>query len=165
VTLWKLVGLGVICALGPAHAQQQGAFQDRLDALRSGPTPDYQVADPAYQQDINNDLARIGAVFFPLFGADRPFVGPSDGGQHETAAITLFTGPDCTACADALQELDTLATRLGLRANVIDTGTAENAALMDQLGLDLLPSYVMPDRMIRGDIPVFVLDRYLTAAP
>ena len=34
-------------------------------------------------------------------------------------------------------------------------------AAFDRLGIDLLPSYVMPDRMIRGSMPAFILRRYL----
>ena len=52
--------------------------------------------------------------------------------------------------------------RLGKRAVVLDTERPEDAAIMARLGLDTLPSYVMPDRLIRGEMPVFVLERYLT---
>ena len=166
-----LAGLNAVLALGPVttRAQEQTSpFRDRIDALRSATdpveTPPYEVVDPAYQAEISQDLAQIGAAFFPLFGAERRFVGHSTGAKGETAAITLFIGPDCASCPRALQELEALSSELGLRANVIDIAIPEDAALMARLSLDIVPSYVMPDRMIRGDMPVFVLERYLTAA-
>ena len=37
----------------------------------------------------------------------------------------------------------------------------ENSALADALQLDIAPSYVFPDQMLRGHIPAIVLERYL----
>jgi hypothetical protein len=37
-----------------------------------------------------------------------------------------------------------------------------DAALVRDLGLDMAPSYVLRDRMLRGAMPAIVLDRYLS---
>jgi hypothetical protein len=33
---------------------------------------------------------------------------------------------------------------------------------MERMTFDALPSYVMRDKLIRGQMPIFVLERYLT---
>ena len=52
-----------------------------------------------------------------------------------------------------------LATRSGFRAALFDIG--KDAALARALGLDTAPSYVLPDKILRGAMPAIVLDRYL----
>jgi len=52
-----------------------------------------------------------------------------------------------------------LAARLGLRVTLFDM--AEDAALAAELGLDMAPSYVLPDMMLRGAMPAIVLEKYL----
>lgn len=141
------------------HAQETG-LQDRLRALSAlqeappGPAP-----VEAYADEIASDLARIKAETPALFHDPRDALGTGSG----AAAITLFIGPDCPDCARARAELATLAEAMDLRAHVIDVSkNAEDAALLARLTLDTLPSYVMPDKLIRGHMPAFVLERYLT---
>jgi hypothetical protein len=52
-----------------------------------------------------------------------------------------------------------LAARLGLRVSLFDMG--RDADLAARLGLDMAPSYVMRDRLLRGAMPAIVLERYL----
>ncbi|MBV2361011.1 hypothetical protein KUH32_14700 [Thalassococcus sp. CAU 1522] len=125
-------------------------MRDRLQALTAPAGPAPSVTD-AYAEEIAADLGRIGARYDALFGP-------------EDAAIALFIGPDCPTCETAADELDAVVQRLGLHATVIDAGTPDGAALLGDLTLDTVPSYVMPDRLIRGHMPDFVLERYLRAA-
>ena len=48
---------------------------------------------------------------------------------------------------------------MGFRATLFDMD--RDAALARDLGLDMAPSYVLPDRMLRGAMPSLVLERYL----
>lgn len=127
-------------------------FRARLKALE---TPAPVIVDP-YAEDIASDLARIAAED-SLFDPARAGIGPEG-----VPVIVILTGPDCAECVAALSALEALVTRLGVRAAILDTAHPEEAAIMARLGLDTLPSYVMPDRLIRGEMPVFVLERYLT---
>jgi glutaredoxin len=74
--------------------------------------------------------------------------------------VAFFTAEDCPDCSRARDELHALADRLGFRVAVFDIGP--DAALARRLGLDMAPSYVLPDMMLRGAMPAIVLDRYLT---
>ncbi|WP_116597159.1 hypothetical protein [Primorskyibacter marinus] len=49
-----------------------------------------------------------------------------------------------------------------LEMEVMPDGAEADAdlAMFDRMGLDKTPSYVLPDMMIRGQMPVFVLERY-----
>ena len=53
-----------------------------------------------------------------------------------------------------------LSDRLGLRINTFDM--ANDMALATELGLDMAPSYVLPDLLLRGAMPAIVLEKYLT---
>lgn len=142
----------------PVAAQDStAALRQRLLTLSK---PSQPPVPDAYADEIRADLARIGSHDTALFGPHRPFVGA----KTSSAAIALFIGPDCGPCPEAIASLDALATRLGLRANLIDIADPENATLLQDLTLDIVPSYVMPDRLIRGVFPDFVLDRYLRSA-
>ncbi|MHA6344053.1 glutaredoxin family protein [Roseivivax sp. CAU 1761] len=117
------------------------------------------IAQDLYADEIAADLGRIEAEAARLFAPDRPGPGP----EGALPAIALLVGPDCPDCAAAQAELDALARRLGLRAAVIDVAAdPADRAMMERLTLDMVPSYVMPDRMIRGHMPQVVLERYLT---
>ena len=72
----------------------------------------------------------------------------------------FFTAENCPDCTRAEDELRTLAQRLGFRVAVFDIGS--DAALARSLGLDMAPSYVLPEMMLRGAMPAIVLERYLT---
>jgi hypothetical protein len=115
------------------------------------------VASP-YRDAIARDLDTIGALSARLFSPDRPGFGP----RGARAVIALFTRADCARCARAEAELRALAEEIGVRATLFDIDA--DADLATRLELDVAPSYVMADRMLRGHMPTVVLDRYLRAA-
>src|SRR6056297_2433511 len=90
-----------------------------------------------------------------LFDPDRPGIGPADAPTR----IAFFTRAGCADCATARAELQALAERMGFRATEFDMG--RDAALARDLGLDMAPSYILPDKMLRGAMPAIVLERYL----
>ncbi|MBS0122730.1 hypothetical protein [Thetidibacter halocola] len=148
-----LLGLG---AALPLSAQDATPLRDRLRALAAPPAPTGLYADEAA-----SDLALIAANREALFGAHRPMLGTGDG----AAAIALFVGRDCAECDAARQDLEALVQKLDLRASLIDVDAdPADAGLMARMTLDILPAYVMPDRLIRGAFPAFVLEGYLTGA-
>ncbi len=108
-----------------------------------------------YADDIARDLDLLAREAPHLFAPGLPGFGPEDA----TRRLALFTAPDCPDCAQAEAELRALADRIGLRVNVFDLG--RDADLAARLGLDMAPSYVLPDRLLRGAMPAFVLERYL----
>lgn len=112
-------------------------------------------ADP-YAGAIASDLARIKAHADALFAPALPGFGPADAKR----TIALFTTPDCPDCTLAEADLRDLATRHDLRVTLLDM--KENSDLAKALDLDLAPSYVFPDKMLRGHMPAIVLDRYLS---
>ena len=128
-------------------------FLGRLRALRAPSAPIDMYAD-----EKAADLARIGGRA-ALFDPDLPGLGP-----EAAPVIVMFHGPGCPECAQALAELEQLTHALQIRAVVLDVSDQTNAADMAALGLDMLPSYVMRDRLIRGQMPRFVLERYLSEA-
>lgn len=103
----------------------------------SGPSP--------YAEAVDRDLGVIERH------ADTLFAGG--------AAIAIFVAKDCPDCARALDELRTLTDGKGLTFTVLDIH--ENADLAAALELDATPSYVLPDKMVRGHVPPVVLERYL----
>ncbi len=109
-----------------------------------------------YGEDIARDLDVLSHAAPHLFSADQPGFGP----RGTATRIALFTRADCPDCATAMQELQVLADRMGFRVALFDL--ARDAALARDLGLDMAPSYVMPDRMLRGLMPAIVLERYLS---
>ncbi|WP_306154965.1 glutaredoxin family protein [Roseovarius sp. MMSF_3281] len=110
--------------------------------------------DP-YADAIEDDLARIEAKAARLFAPGLPGFGPKDARQ----TIALMVRPDCPECARAKAELRKLAETHDLRVTLIDI--TENPDLAQALDLDLAPSYVLPDMMLRGHMPAIVLQRYL----
>lgn len=126
----------------PVLAQFAPTAEERLRAL-TGPRP-----TDLYGEEKSADLSRIAAESQALFAGD--------------AAIALFIGPDCGDCTAAQAELTAVANELGLTLNVFSLDAPEHAARYDRLGFDALPAYVMPDRLIRGHMPDFVLRDYLS---
>lgn len=114
------------------------------------------MPEPAqiYAEEIESDLARIAAHEAHLFSGEPGF-GPQ-GAAHRVA---LFTKAGCAECAAAEEDLRALARRHDLRVTLIDI--AAHPELAKALQLDMAPSYVFPDRMLRGHIPPVVLERYL----
>ncbi|MHA6324134.1 hypothetical protein [Roseivivax sp. CAU 1753] len=124
-----------------------------VDRALNPPAPS---AADLYLDARNADLALIAADTDLLFGA-----GPTLGPAGAPVALAFLTDPDCAACIAAQAELEALLTDRGARARIIDATTAPGRALMDRLTLDALPSYVLPEMMVRGAMPSFVLGRYL----
>ena len=135
---------GPALVAGPATAQEAASLRDRIEDLRA---PRMVIEEP-YADEIASDLALIAKERDMLFGG--------------TADIALFVASDCAECDVAHAELDALAARLGVTVAVHRTDAPEKAALLKRLTLDMVPSYVMRDRLIRGAMPAFVLERYLT---
>ena len=127
----------------PVHAQFAPTAEERLRNLTAPPAVDI------YGTEKNVDRARIEAEADALFGPDQ------------SAAIAIFIGPKCPDCAQAAAELRRVTDRLDLTLSVIELD-ASTRPMFERLNLDSLPSYVMPDRLIRGLMPDFVLEDYLT---
>jgi len=108
-----------------------------------------------YADEIARDLALLDRLAPRLFDPARPGLGP----DASPTRIAFFTRRDCPDCARAAAELRDLAHRLGVRAAVFDIEA--EAGLARALGLDMAPSYVLPDRLVRGAMPSPVLARYL----
>lgn len=123
-------------------------MRDRIQALRDPEFHDPQP-DSLYREQIAQDLVLIGREADLLFGEDR------------RVQIALFVSRDCNACAKARDELSQLTKRLDVSMKVLDADMPLIRAAQKRLTLDMLPAYVMTDRMIRGHIPAFVLERYL----
>ena len=146
-----MIRLAVTTALllsSPVLAGEDLSPTERLKALMQSAAP-MPRAEDAYADAIADDLALLDRHAEALFPQD--------------AHIALFTGPDCPECPGARAELMALANRMDLRVALHDTSDPTAAALMQAVTLDTVPSYVMPDRMIRGQMPIFILERYLTA--
>ncbi|WP_417209942.1 hypothetical protein [Antarctobacter sp.] len=141
---------------GPLPASDGGLKADFLGRIHALQTP----AAPLdlYSDEKQADLAGI-ARQDTLFDPASPGFGPAGG-----PVLALFIGPDCPDCDAALAELKQISQDLGIRVTLLETTDPENAATMAALGLDVLPSYVMRDRMIRGHMPAFVLERYIIEA-
>lgn len=137
--------------LGEAIRAALIASPDLLSGLTSTPRPPLDL----YGDEIDRDLAMLDRAAQHLFDPDRPGIGPAGAPTR----IAFFTRADCPDCATAREELQALATRMGFRATVFDMG--RDAALARELGLDMAPSYVLPDMMLRGAMPSVVLERYL----
>jgi len=125
-----------------------------VSELTAAPPTAIDPIDP-YADEIARDLALLARAAPRLFDPDRPGLGPADAPTR----IALFTRADCADCATARAELAALAARMGFRAALFDIG--RDAALAHDLGLDMAPSYVLPDKMLRGAMPAIVLERYL----
>ncbi|MGR3546197.1 MAG: thioredoxin family protein [Roseovarius sp.] len=120
------------------------------------------VMDPApltgadlYGDEAARDLDLLAQAAPRLFAPGLPGFGA----EGATPSIAFFTQTDCPDCATAEAELRDIAARLGLRVNVFDL--TENTTLVTTLGLDMAPSYVLPDMMLRGAMPAIVLEKYL----
>ncbi|MCZ0813958.1 MAG: thioredoxin family protein [Pseudomonadota bacterium] len=108
-----------------------------------------------YQDAIDQDLARLSERDQALFGPRLPGFGNPDAALR----IALFTAPDCPDCARAEADLRALVKTHDLRVTLLDI--TRHSALAETLELDMAPSYVLPDMMLRGHIPPIVLERYL----
>ncbi|MDT8328044.1 MAG: hypothetical protein RQ750_11790, partial [Roseovarius sp.] len=85
---------------------------------------------------------------------------PGFGPQDAKLRIGFFTRKTCAECANAEADLRTLSETYDLRVTLLDMD--EHADLARDLGLDLAPSYVFGEMMLRGAMPLIVLERYLS---
>ena len=108
-----------------------------------------------YSDDIARDLSALAGAGPRLYDPALPGFGPSGAALK----IALFTRRDCAECDRAKADLRALSKRFDLRVTLLDMD--EHADLAGDLGLDLAPSYVFGDMMLRGAIPPIVLERYL----
>lgn len=120
------------------------------------------VRDPApltgtdlYADEATRDLDLLARAAPRLFAPGLPGFGA----EGAIPSIAFFTQTGCSDCAMAEAELRDLAARLGLRVSTFDM--IKDADLATQLGLDMAPSYVLPDMMLRGAMPAIVLEKYL----
>lgn len=165
------VCLGIVLGLAPsiAAAAQDTAPQSRAplgeairEALIATPEVLSEVTRPPpepidlYAEDAARDLDLLQRAAPRLFDPAQPGIGP----ESAPVRIAIFTRADCEECASAMADLRAVANRLGLRATVFDI--EDHANLARDLGLDLAPSYVMRDRIVRGEMPAIVLERYLS---
>ena len=160
-TLLALLATGAPAQHAPMQSRDLlgAAIRDALIAAPEllAPLTDAPPAPAAlYAEEIARDRALLTRLAPRLFDPAQPGLGPADAPTR----IALFTRSGCPDCARAAAELRALATRLGFRAAQFDI--AADAALARALGLDMAPSYVLPDRILRGHMPALVLDRYLT---
>jgi thiol-disulfide isomerase/thioredoxin len=140
--LFPLPILCLICAVPATGSAQDIGIADRLRALAAPTAPDL------YADDKIRDLDLIALYEQALFGTPA-------------ARLVMFTGDGCESCPELATDLKEIAARHSVGFRFLDVADPLAADLMQALTLDTLPSYVMSDRIIRGDIPVFVLERYL----
>ena len=109
-----------------------------------------QAPDP-YAAEIASDLGLIARHRDALFDAST---GTVIGASSGPITLTVFTEtPDATRAALAPLTQGRPALRILIRP--------PEPALMAALGLDITPAHVLPDRMIRGDVPAALIARYL----
>jgi len=160
---------GLFCLAAPAGAEtdftdltktERAIFHAEIrEALLGLPDLTDRIAPPPidpYADAIESDLARIEAQANRLFAPGLPGFGPADASQ----TIALLVRSDCPDCTRATADLRDLANTHDLRVTLIDMGA--NPDLAKALDIDLTPSYVLPDMMLRGHMPSIVLQRYLT---
>jgi hypothetical protein len=117
--------------------------------------PAYRPPPRLYHDEVESDLALIARHRAALFAPDLPGPIPAQIQQR----IALFTTDDCSPCATALDDLEALSPRFGLRVHVIDAKA--EPALLEAMEADTLPFYVFPKMMLRGKMPAPVIERYL----
>jgi len=142
---------------GSMTAQERAAFRHEvrqalmdapelvLPAFRAPPPPTMQAGISA----DNEMLARLGPV---LFSAPAYRAGPEDAPE-----VALISTPDCPACDTARQWLEDQAKAGQLQY----FEWALSAAEIKPLELDVAPSFVFGNVMLRGDMPPVVLEKYL----
>ncbi|MEI4194906.1 hypothetical protein [Roseovarius sp. E0-M6] len=120
-------------------------------ALPDAPAPEINL----YAEAAATDLDRIAARWAELTAPELPGFGR----PGAKTAIALFTRDDCPDCARAEAGLRALAKEFDLRVTLLDI--TRHMSLAAALELDIAPSYVFKDKMLRGEIPTIVLRNYL----
>ena len=121
---------------------------------QNGP-PERSALINIYADDMQADLSALARAAPRLFDPALPGFGA----QQAAHRIALFTRKECAECAVAESELRALSQAYDLRVTLLDMD--EYAELARDLDLDLAPSYVFGDMMLRGAMPAIVLERYL----
>jgi hypothetical protein len=143
------LGESDIAALTPA---ERAAFGAEVRALLLAEPEIVQAAMNPPAPDVYGDAARADIV---LLESIAPQV-------LEGADIALFTGPDCPDCEAAVAELDAISKASGATFIHHDATDGAMSKLIALLEMDVLPFYIMSDRVLRGHMPAVVLERYLT---
>lgn len=140
----------------PSRAALGAALRDVLranpDLLRRAQQPEH------WRSAVETDRAMIAAAADALF-ADPALerLGRRDG----PAEMAVFYDPDAATWPELRAALRDLARgRPGLGI-ALHPQSGEIGPLGSGLGLDLLPSYVLPGLILRGDVPVAIIPRYL----
>ncbi|GEM_PF-205692 len=176
---WACAFLGCLLATGAQAQTTFGALTDQErvafgDELRAAlrafpeivagvsdlqsiiPPPQASPVAQAYAQAVADDLALIGTHSARLFDVEQMAFGRKNG-----VPVALFVTRDCADCQRAQTDLRDLANAVEMRVIIFDlTAEADMAAA---LGIDSAPSYVLPNMMIRGQMPNIIMSRYLTA--
>ncbi len=138
--------------------QERAAFHAEIRALlldepelvlpAFGPDP-AEMANLQYADEIAEDLAMLAAHTDALFPKGEP--------------MALFYDPaEMPDLPDQTRDLLGVALALHpLNAGDLANGNTPDAALARDLGLDMVPFFITPKVMIRGDMPLYLLPRYL----
>ena len=109
-----------------------------------------------YADDAANDLAAIKSEAKLLFAKTQTGFGPT----NASLTIALFTAPNCAPCQAAEAELRAYANNMNIRVNLFDfAGKDKNLTV--RMGIDMAPTYVLPDMFFRGQMPSALFERYL----
>lgn len=106
-----------------------------------------------YGAEVAADRAMLGAAEPLLRDLQRARIG--DGPQ----IIAVFFDPESERWPELESELKSLVTRVPSLSVVLHP-RSEAQPLMEALQIDITPSYVLPDMILRGDVPVGLLPRY-----
>ncbi|MGH1355674.1 MAG: hypothetical protein ACRBBS_11415 [Thalassovita sp.] len=105
----------------------------------------------SFQDAVTADQALLEHLTPVLFAENAWVSGP-----EQAPAIALITTPECD-CADSRDLL--LGWAQEGRVRLYEWPLS--APQLDPLGLDLTPSFVFSDMVVRGDVPPVVLEKYL----
>mgnify|MGYP005992464865 CR=1 FL=1 len=145
--------VGAQTDIGNLTPQERASFAEEMRAFLMA-EPDLvaralaprNYAAEAYQQKADDDRAMLDRLSAQvLSGAD----------------VALFVDRDCAECDAARVELRAFSDRYGTTFTLHDMADPEGAALAEKLGMTDAPFYVLPDMILRGQMPVIVLGKYL----
>jgi len=154
----------LFCALAfPAGAQtdftdltrdERAAFAEEMRTFLMA-EPDVAaaaLAPPDYAAQAYRDAA----------DADRALIDRLSAQVLDGRDVALFISDDCPSCEVALEELKAISITSGANFMLHDMSNPESAKLATQLGMQDVPFYVLPDMILRGQMPQIVLTKYLT---
>jgi thiol-disulfide isomerase/thioredoxin len=134
------------------RAEIRAALLDLPDII----SPEKPPLVDLYGAEIARDQELIRAQKGTLFSPDRTGFGAPGSAMQ----IALFLRPDCPDCITAEADLRILAERYDVRVTVIDV--TKDPDLAQVMGIDTLPFYTLPRLMLRGAIPLVVMEKYLS---